>query len=531
MSKKDVGMAEMSNLPLFLDSTLNPENRWVKLSKLIPWDAVDEIYESNFKSNKGPSHFPSRVALGALIIQVKLNLSDEETVDQIAENPYLQYFIGFSEYQDKVPFDSSLMTHFRKRLNVTDIKQIDELIHMKYQKLKNDSSEDNDDGNDDNSPDPGGSSVEKSDSRIKNKGQLIVDATCAPADIHYPTDLTLLNCAREKTEQIIDILWVNRSNKEYKKKPRANRKKARNSFCRIIKKKRVKHSIMREAIRVQLGNILRNLKSIEKLSKYCKLNVLGSKLYRDLLVIHTLYEQQYEMYKRRKHTVDDRIVSIHQPHVRPIVRGKAGAKTEFGAKISISFVDGWSFIDTISFDAYNEGIELEIQIERYKERFGFYPKSVHADQIYRNKKNIRFCKERNIRLSGPQLGRPPKNQELLEKQKKTEREDEGVRSAVEGRFGVVKRRYGLSRIMTKLKATSETVIALIFMVMNLDVFIHALRIIFCKNIEDTCYYGVNLLQKAFLLQIMNKEQNIFNAAFSKYMSLLSYKIKASVIGF
>lgn len=454
MSENSSEKVEMQNLPLFFDGTLNPNNRWVQLAALIPWGAVEKTYAKNFKNNKGPTPLPARVALGALIIQLKLGLSDEETVDQITENPYLQYFIGFKQYQNEPPFDSSLMTHFRKRLNVDEIIEIDSLIHKKHHAENKDENSDKDD------TDP------------PNKGQLIVDATCAPADIHYPTDLGLLNQAREKTEKMIDILWKGRSNKDNKNKPKAYRKKGRQSFLGIIKQKRPGMKKIRRAICILLNCVSRNLHTIEKLAEYCEIKELGPSLYRDLLVIQMLYLQQQELYDTKKKSVDDRIVSIQQPHVRPIVRGKAGAPTEFGAKISISLVDQWSFVDTISFDAYNEGGELAEQIKRYKKRFGCYPESVHADKIYRNKENRKFCKDRKIRLSGPKLGRPTKNEIRLKEHKQQERADEGIRSAVEGRFGVVKRKYGLDRIMTKLQGSSETVIALLFMVMNLDVLIH-----------------------------------------------------------
>ncbi len=69
--------------------------------------------------------------------------------------------------------------------------------------------------------------------------------------------------------------------------------------------------------------------SIDALTKHCDLNCLGTTLYRDLLVIQTLFLQQKGMYELKKRSVIDRVVSIHQPHVRPIVRGKAGAATEF----------------------------------------------------------------------------------------------------------------------------------------------------------------------------------------------------------
>jgi hypothetical protein len=84
-------------------------------------------------------------------------------------------------------------------------------------------------------------------------------------------------------------------------------------------------------------------------------------------------------------------VSISQPHVRPIVRGKAGVPMEFGAKISVSLVEGYTFIDRMSWDNFNESGELIEQIEQYRQRFGCYPESVHAGRIYRTRDNLKYC--------------------------------------------------------------------------------------------------------------------------------------------
>ena len=454
MYKKTSSEPKMANLPYFLDSTLNPDNRWVKLSSTIPWQNIEEIYALNFTGKTGPRALPARLAFGSLIIQIKLSLTDEETVEAISENPYLQFFIGFEQYVHKLPFDASMMTHFRQRFSVQDIKDIDELLHLATREVDDD-SDDNSDDNSDNDP-------------PQNKGSLIVDATCVPADIHYPTDLGLLNKAREKTEAIIDILWSHRSNTEQKTKPRTYREDGRKSFLSVVLKKRVSKKKRREVINKQLHSVRRNLISIKELKKYADLTLLKPSQYRELLVINSLYEQQQYMFDNKATSVNDRIVSIHQPHIRPIVRGKAGAHTEFGAKVSISVVDGWTFTDTISFDSYNEGTELISQIEKYKDRFGYYPESVHADKIYRNKRNRQYCKKYEIRISGPCLGRPPKDKKLRKEQKEIQRQDEAVRNTVEGRFGVAKRKYNLDRIFTKVKGSSETLIALIFMVMNLD---------------------------------------------------------------
>ena len=195
-------------------------------------------------------------------------------------------------------------------------------------------------------------------------------------------------------------------------------------------------------------------------------------------MISELYRQQKWMYDHKSRRVDDRIVSINKPHVRPIKRGKAGADTEFGAKISASVVDGFSFVDRISWDNFNESTDLIDQIETYKKRFGFYPESVHADKIYRTRDNLRYCKKHGIRVSGPKLGRPPKqteeNRAKLAAEKRLARQDEIDRIAIEGKFGLGKRRYSLGRIMTKLSHTSKTAIIMSFLVMNLEKWLKAI---------------------------------------------------------
>lgn len=80
--------------------------------------------------------------------------------------------------------------------------------------------------------------------------------------------------------------------------------------------------------------------------------------YKHFLVIQTLYDQQAQMYQQKSHRMEHRIVSIHQPHVRPIVRGKMNANVEFGAKIQVSLIQGFAFLEELSWDAFNEGTRL-----------------------------------------------------------------------------------------------------------------------------------------------------------------------------
>ena len=453
------------NLPF--GGELSANNRWVKLSRMIPWHQFEEEYFTNLsKSGQGPPAFSVRMALAALIIKERLQLSDEECVEMIQENPYLQYFCGLKEFATDAPFHPTMYVHFRKRFPVDVLKRVNEAVAINAIK-----STEKDDGNDSGKGSGGGCG------ETNNRGKLLLDATCAPADITFPTDLKLINSAREKSEEIIDFLHKSRGKGH--KKPRNYRIVARKAFLSIAKSKRVSKSKLRKGIRSQLGFLKRNIKSIGELSKNVPLTQLS--------------RQQQWMYDTRSKRVDDRIVSISQPHVRPIKRGKAGSDTEFGAKLSVSLIDGYAFADRISWDNFNECLDLIDQLKAYKNRFGFYPESVHVDKIYRTRDNIRYCRKYGIRITGPRLGRPPKitpeNAERLKAEAKLSRQDEIDRIPIEGKFGQGKRKYGLGRIMTKLSKTSETAISLCFLVMNLERWLTTifLRLIFkeLRSVFDT----------------------------------------------
>ncbi len=452
--KNNPHQMEFQNFHLPFGGELSGENRWVILAEQIPWQRIDQQYGELFSEDEGCPAKAARVGFGALIIKERLGTTDRETVEQIRENPYLQYFLGFAQYSNETPFHHSLMTHFRKRFSKEILGQINEMIVADAINRGSDVADESSD--DDNPP--------------SNSGKLIVDATCTPADITYPTDLKLLNDAREKTEEIIDAMHAPFIGK--KRKPRSYRQKARKDYLAVSKQKKQWYRKIHKAIGKQLRYLKRNLKTIAKRVEEGLLWVLSKRMYRNMLVIHELYRQQLLMYEDHSNTISDRIVSISQPHVRPIVRGKAKSKVEFGAKISVSLVNGFSFVDRISWDNYNESGDLISQIESYHGRFGFYPESVHADQVYRTRKNRRYCKEKGIRLSGPPLGRPKQvteaNASELRQDRRIHRQDEIDRIAIEGKFGQGKRRFSLSLIMAKLATTSEAVIAVTFIVMNLE---------------------------------------------------------------
>jgi IS5 family transposase len=310
-----------------------------------------------------------------------------------------------------------------------------------------------------------------------NWGTLILDATCVPDDIPYPVDLRLLAESRETTEKVIDEMFKQYQGK-IPRKPRCNSFKAHNLFLVIIKKKKPSREEIRDAKRFQLNEISRNLRAIDGMI-HCgaELSALGSQLYRKLLIASEVTRQQQEMYDADCRRIDDRIVNLSKPHVRPIVRGKAGKKTEFGAKISISDDNGFVDVDRISWDNYNEANDLIARAMQYKEERGYYPARICADSIYMTSENKRFCAANNIRLSG----RPRKRQVEADVQTAEQQElfksDLRKRSVIEGRIGTGKRKYGLDRILTKLVETSRTVITMAFFVMNAEKIMRLLRLL------------------------------------------------------
>jgi IS5 family transposase len=450
---------------------LNPSNRWIILSKKIPWDELVGVYQKQMNNSKtGADGINPRVVIGSLIIKHMCDLSDRETVQQIQENMYMQYFLGFSSFSDAEPFDASLFVEFRKRLGAEQMNAINEkILKLAVAPVKEPTA--NKKNNDppaglptdtvqtqpviQTSEDPSLPETLQQQPGIKPYGKLIVDATACPQDIAYPTDLNLLNDAREKSEELIDFLY---SATLHKKKPRTYREVARKTYLKTAQKKIKSKKEIRSAVKKQLAFVNRNIKNIGKLLTAYNPIPFDAHQYKYFLVIQTLYDQQAKMFKEKSHSIEHRIVSIHQPHVRPIVRGKTNANVEFGAKIQVSLMNGFAFLEDLSWEAFNEGTRLLKTIEQYKTRWGYYPKEVLVDKIYCNRINREKLKELGIVLVAKPLGRPRATSIRIRP---------GQRNPIEGKFGQGKTAYGMNRIKARLQQTSESWIAAIVMVLNL----------------------------------------------------------------
>jgi IS5 family transposase len=463
---------------------LDKANRWIKLGESLPWDALASIYYRSMSSDMGAPAIDARVVIGAMIIKHKLKLDDRETIETIRENMYMQYFLGLEEYTYNDVFDRSLFTTLRYRLGADKFDAMTRQIILtsegKHEAAKKDLDDHDSDinvnkldkGNKNANSSPNHEAHEAEPRKVAtgekpkgNKGILIVDATVADQMIAYPTDLGLLSGSREESERLIDelckILVIN-------DKPRTYRRLARKQYLNVAKKKNKTKNELRKAIGQQLRYLRRNLKSIEGLlDKTPGMSFpLETRDQRIFWVIQHLYNQQAKMYKEHIHSVDNRIVNIYQPYVRPIVRGKDKAQVEFGAKLGVSIQNGYARINTLSWDAYNEGSDLKKQVEDYRRLNGYYPKVVITDKIYGNRENRQWLKDLDIRYSGKPLGRPSAKSQTPYRKRKY-REEQGIRNQVEGKFGQGKNGYNLSKIRARAAKTSESWIAAIFFVLNL----------------------------------------------------------------
>lgn len=293
---------------------LSSENEWCRLGDRIAWNELEETYSQNFPGHTGRPAFSVRMALGALIIQKRMRLSDRALVKAIAENPYYQYFIGLQKFTPKCPFTAPALVSFRKRLTADALVKFNEICLRglpstpEHRKERPEASENG-----------------------ENVGTMILDATASPSNIRFPQDFSLLNEAREKTDCMIDLL-----HKQIREKlhPRTYREVLHNAYLNVAKSKKRTAKAVRSLIRKLLCAVKRNLQFVD--SYLARGGILPRKDLTNLETIRQLYLQQKEMFDRHTHRVENRIVSISQPYLRPIVRGKAKTPVEFGAKYDVS---------------------------------------------------------------------------------------------------------------------------------------------------------------------------------------------------
>ena len=429
-------------IPLFPElfpfgGSLNADNDWIKLAGLVPWAELEAVYRRYFCADRGRPAKECQLICGLLIAKHRESLSDRRVVKLLAENPYVQFFCGFDQFDTggKI-IHPSLLSKMRRRLG----REFFALFEGEVFRVL----------------------VEHN--LIRAREQL-VDATVVPANISYPTDCKLLNEAREwlcKT-----ILRVKRQ-AGIGEQIRTYRRVGKWAYMDFTKRRKKTKRYIRKVQGQMLRFVRRNLGQIEELLERmpAELEEFKENVAEKVAVIRCLYAQQREMWEKRVKRVENRIVSIHRPRIRPMVRGKDGKDVEFGPKALLSVVDGYGFLDHFSFDAFNESGHLQDSVEQYEERFGRKPKVVIADQIFGTKDNRRYLKDEEIAAAFKPLGRPRGQPD--KKEKAWMKRQQKKRNGIEGLIGTGKTRYGLERILYSIPDGEEIWVRMGLMGMNLN---------------------------------------------------------------
>lgn len=287
---------------------------------------------------------------------------------------------------------------------------------------------------------------------MKDLDTMYTDATCYESEIRYPTDPKLLWEGIEKSYAAMcglshrlelhrprtKFLDVQKANLAYRKKRKHTKSQKRKMTRRLLD---------------LLGKILKEIRRMVRENEEAG-KLLTAKEKNELEIITGMYRQQKKHFQSRDshESIPDRIVSISKPYVRPIVRGKEVKSVEFGAKVNNILVDGISFIEKLSFNAYNEGRRLKHCLKMHKRLFGVEAKKVGGDTGYAGTENRDYCKENGIQTSFVKRGRPfsdgNKRNDLVR------RELARVRAtAMEGAFGTHKEHYDLKRVKARTKRT------------------------------------------------------------------------------
>lgn len=289
---------------------------------------------------------------------------------------------------------------------------------------------------------------------MKNLDTVYTDATCYESWMRYPTDVKLLwECIERVYPMMCKICAslgehrmrtkyndIAEANLVYRKQRRHNQKKTRKMIKRLL---------------ALLGKILGEIH--RQIRVHADTKLLSDKELSILETATKAYRQQKNHHAddNARKSIPNRIVSVSKPYVRPIVRGKEIKTVEFGAKCNNIQIDGISFIEKLSFNAFNEGARLKHCVTLAEKLTGVPVKNIGGDQGYSGNANRSFCSEREIETSFSQKGRKSKN----EIKSVLKQELARVRAtAMEGAFGTQKEHYGLKKVMAKVKSTEKLLI-------------------------------------------------------------------------
>jgi hypothetical protein len=309
---------------------LDKKNRWVWLGDHLPWDEYEKLYSQTLNNQTvGASAKPARMVIGAMLVKHIIRLSDQDTIEMIQENPYMQYLCGLEEFTDQPIFDPSLFVDLRKRISDEDINKMTEALMKREQEMKDEiRKREEDKARDRGEEPPAAPAVDENAAAFvdsqgrKHEGVLKIDATCADAEVRYPVDVDIIDDGCSVMDRFIRRICKHAGISV----PYTYYGKARNAYRYLVKMKKKGGKLVKETIGQMLSCLHRDILTLIDLTagefRY-RLECLRKDQRRVLDATMKMYFQQEQMFRTGEHSCKDRMISIFQPHVRPIVRGKA----------------------------------------------------------------------------------------------------------------------------------------------------------------------------------------------------------------
>jgi len=391
------------------------DHELIKMEKEIDWEAMTEIVGKRYSGKTGRNSKSLRMMIGLEIAKRKYGLSDEAIVDQLKVDMALKVFCGFNEWGHDLP-EASSMSRFRARLDEKTLQQLEEVNVRKM--------------------------IRKAPRR--NRYQIITDSTCVEANVTYPTDSKLLSKAYQNLSRVAERLreegvdLLIRGKHIMKKTIRSFNLKRRKTQQEIVEmnKKLIRES--KKMVHLLKKNLHRAKETVQ------------TKVEAIVATAQTILAQQMEMIQSKTRRVKDRIVSFHEPKVRPIFRGKAGKQTEFGPKLALNVIGGGLVQTTrLSNDNFSDTEMVPNSLKINHHTFGRDPTELIVDRGAHSPKNHELLTKKNITDGIQYRGKIPKNATPPPPgaRKRMYRQ----RSTVEGKIGTFKTAYGGHRNQYKNK--------------------------------------------------------------------------------
>lgn len=366
--------------------------------------------------------FPPEGEIALMFLKPYTGLSDDGLIEFLNGSIHMQIFCGVFIDPAKPIKDGRIVSAIRNRLAPKlDICRQQSVLYSKW------------------------------DSLLKDKDLCMSDATCYESHLRYPTDIKLMwECC----------MWLysllHKTCRELGERLPRNKyhdiDKARLAYAKQRKPKKSATVKMQRRLLSLLGKLISQWNSL--LRQYAPLVTLTVEQEKRLMALKEVYRQQTDHINKKE--VRHRIVSIDRPYIRPIVRGKENKRVEFGAKVNNIQIDGISFIEHHSFEAFNEGTRLKQCIEYQQSLTGVKVTRVGMDTIYASNDNRRYCTTNGIMTNFVRKGPRPKDEP--EESSTARRIIGNLRATVmEGSFGNQKQHYSVGRIAAR-NCKSETLL-------------------------------------------------------------------------